>query len=460
MRSLEAKISQQEEMISSKEAQLDNLQSSMTVQQRENKKLAALDEDRLKLSDELDAIKRDLERQSRKANTADNYMRKLQASQAVEKERDSLRQELESVQNKAAASEKIRQENIALRKSNEETSRTLSQIEQEYEELRLNNRQLRMTRDSAVQQLDALTERFAQDQETIAELRDRHGEIMKPSSPGEYRGLKGELVDSFKHEEDMYTSRVLIRWLRILTLHRETRFAVLQKQNHQLSSESADKNGQIATLRTQLEHTEAVSIDRYTHIQKIQQENIALQTILSKVQQGHPIEGSVNFKDLLQLHSAHRYQSTEVYKRMREQLKAAESDKARITDDLAILHAERESLQSDCESSSQNQSILCDLSIDLLQGSLVNMDKSSMFDALKKQDGPTNPDLADIIKATSPSRDFKTRGDAYVNIIDNSRERNAKHEKVRYLPNHEDVKKLPERHSFTKIFTKKRRANH
>ena len=458
MRELESKISHQEETIGSKDAQLSNLQSSMTAQQREIKKLVASNEDRLKLRDELDAMKRELEIQSRKANTADNYMRKLQASQAMEKERDSLRQELERVRSIADGAEKSRQENMALRKSNDETSRTLSQIEQDFEELRKTNKQLRLTRDSAVQQVDALTERFAQDQETIAELRDGHGETMDSFSPRENQGLEGELLESSRFEDDMYASRALIRWLRVLTLDRKTRLAALEKQNHQVSCEVADKDMKIRTLQRQLEHTEASCIDRHMTIQHLRQENSTLQTSLTQVQQGHPVEGSVHL-NLVKVHSAHNCQSTEVYKRMREQLKAAEADKAKVKEDLAILHAEHEILQHDRELSSQNQFILSSSNIDLLQGSLVTMNNVSMLDGLKKESNPPNQDLAEIINAASPGRDIDSRGTAYVNVIDNSRRRSAKDEEVRPFSEHRDFRESPEHRSFINLFSKKHRAN-
>lgn len=210
VRDLESKISQQEEIIAGKEAQLTALQSTTAELQHKNQKLRASSEEVQKLKDELHIMKPELEKQTRKANTADNYVRKLQNSQLIEKERDALRQELEDTRKEAAATEKVRLDNLALTQSNDETSRTLSQIEQDFEELRMTNKHLRISRDNAMRQVEAFNERFAQDQETIAELRDRQAGPVSPKSPGLDEGLEGELLHSSEHESDMYASRYLV----------------------------------------------------------------------------------------------------------------------------------------------------------------------------------------------------------------------------------------------------------
>ena len=204
MKELETKISQQEESLSSKDNQMSRHQSDIAELQREKRRLLVSDEKLQKLQDEFDVMKAELERQTRKANTADKYVQKLQASQSVEKERDSLRQELDDARNQLGTLNKLRQENAALSKANDEASRTLSQIEQEHEELRMTKKQIRIDNDSLVRQVDALNERFAQDQETIAELRDRGGGSDAMSSPTVVNGgLEGELHETSKNEDQM-----------------------------------------------------------------------------------------------------------------------------------------------------------------------------------------------------------------------------------------------------------------
>ena len=288
IKDLETKISQQEEMIASKESQAKSLQANVNELQRENKKFAAARDEASQLQDEVDVMKIDLEKQTRKANTADKYMQKLQASQSVEKERDSLRQELEDMRTQLAGLAKIRQENAALQQSNDESSRILSQIEQEHDELRMTKKQLRVNYDSLARQIDALNERFAQDQETIADLRDRHGTSDRNSlSTAVNGGLEGEL-DEISKQENQIKSRV----------------AELEKQKQQLEAEVQEKDAKKTTLQRQLNIAMEKSADHSGVVKSLREEILSLQTDLSKVREGHPLEG------------------TETFKRMRDQVKA------------------------------------------------------------------------------------------------------------------------------------------
>ncbi|KAL9124445.1 MAG: hypothetical protein Q9217_006219 [Psora testacea] len=469
-RDLESKISQQEEAIAGHEAQLAKSHFQVAELQRENKILIASSEKLQKLQDEYDVMKLELGKQTRKANTADKYVQKLQASQIIEKERDFFRQELEGARGIISASENIQKENIALQKSNDEASRTLSQVEQENEELRMTRKQLRLNYDSLAQQVNALNERFAQDQETIVDLKDRYGGFQAPTSPFTVNGgLEGELTESSMHENRVQASQLLLRWTRILTLARKTRLADLEKQNQQLSFEAADKDAKLLTLQRQVEDAQGASAEHHTQLQKSRQECITLQTPLAKVQQGHPIEGSV-YPHPESMYSTHGCQSTEVFKRMHDQVRAADARHAKLEDELSVLRKELECARDDRTSSSQNHYMLCNLNIDLLEGSLVHNDKlvnveqverqnaeelteirvkyhtaRKQIDALRAElDGykerrqlnhntPNNLDneeLLDILNAASPGQPVESMSDAIINKIEDGRERIAVKQEV------------------------------
>ena len=288
IKDLETKISQQEETIASKENHLGKLQAILSELQRENKKHVAARENASQLEDEIDIMKADLEKQTRKANTADKYMQKLQASQGVEKERDTLRQELEDTRTQLAGTVKLRQENAALQQSNDESSRILSQIEQEHEELRMTKKQLRVNYDSLARQVDALNERFAQDQETIADLKERHGPSDRTSLATNMNGgLEGELMETSKQEEQI-----------------KSRVAELEKRNQQLESDVQDVDAKKTTLQRQLNIAMEKSADHSGQVKNLREEILTLQTSLGEVREGHHIEG------------------TETFKRMRDQVKA------------------------------------------------------------------------------------------------------------------------------------------
>ena len=300
IKDLETKISQQEESIASKESQMSKLQANFTELQRENKKHSAARDKVAQLQDEIDVMKMELEKQTRKANTADKYMQKLQASQGVEKERDSLRQDLEEARTQLAGTAKLRQENAALQQSNDESSRILSQIEQEHDELRMTKKQLRVNYDSLARQVDALNERFAQDQETIADLRDRHGASDRISSTAMNGGLEGELNETSKQEDQM-----------------KLRIAELEKQAQRLKSDVQEKDTKKTTLQRQLNIAMEKSADHSGQVQGLREEILTLQTSLAEVKEGHPIEG------------------TETFKRMRDQVKAEERKRMDLEKELA-----------------------------------------------------------------------------------------------------------------------------
>ncbi|KAL9098683.1 MAG: hypothetical protein Q9163_005697 [Psora crenata] len=474
-RDLESKISQQEEVIASHEAQLAASESHVAELQRENNKLCASTEALQKLQDEFDVMKLELEKQTRKANTADKYVQKLQASQNIEKERDFFRQELDGARNAVGATEKIRKENIALQKSNDEASRALSQIEQENEELRMTKKQLRVNYDSLAQQVAALNERFAQDQEIIAELRDRQGGSLVPASPTVANtGLEGELLESSMHETRMQACRIILWWIRVLTHARKTRLAELEKRDQQLSSDTSEKDAKLLALKRQLDNAHNVTTELHTQLQKSREEYITLQTSLTQVQQGHPIEGYVR-SNPDGLRYAHNCQSTEVFKRMREHVKTADARQAKLEDELSALREQLEAAHNDRMSSSDNHYLLSNLNIDLLIESIesvVGNDKPDQVDKSKSQNlaettgthaiyntakgqnglppaelgqetdrnqvNDRNPEslskeeLLRILKASSLENSIETRSDAIFKKMDDGRERLARKGEVNH----------------------------
>lgn len=388
-------------------------------------------------------MKVELERQTRKANTADKYMQKLQASQSVEKERDSFRLELDDARAKIAATEKLRQQNAALQLSNDETSRTLSQIEQEHDELRMTKKQLRMNYDSLAQQVDALNERFAQDQETIADLRDRGMNSESNPSPTIMNGgLEGELAETSKHEEHMQVAENIVFRMEKLTVHRKTRLAELDKQNQRLSSDASEKDAKIITLQRQLDNAQNSAADSHVNTQRLRQDILSLHSSLGQVRQGHPIEGSVNPQPL-DKYSAHVNESTETFKKMREQVKADEVELLRLEEELSTTRKDLEAAKSDRMSASEIHSMMAELNIDILQVSLVDKSKLEILEQVKNQQSAeliqTQSEKSllqkkiqrleeEFIKQQQASTDQSTN--AFVSKMEDGRERLAKHQKV------------------------------
>lgn len=460
---MELQISSQEEIIAGREAQLGKATATIGDLKRQNMALVALSDEVTPLKDEVAVLKKDLMEQTKKANTANNYMKKLQASREVEKERDTLRSDLEETKNDVASAGKVadrlREENFNLRRSDDERSRTLSLIEREYDELRITKKQLRDSREELLQQVQVLNERVAQDQETIADLRERAGGLSIPTSPGESSGLERELLDTSKLEDDTYASQRLLWATRILTRFRKRRIINLEKEKKQLDTDVANRDEHLATLRQQLEISRKSAAEDANKFQETRQENIALQTSLSQVHGGHPIEGLVASSFPVDP-SAHNCESTEIFKSMRDKVKAAEAQRNSLQQESDKSREQLESLRSDRTLSFQNHHILSDMSIDLLQDSLVDKTKLEKLDELKKiaaqelvkvraerdelkqqishlqaqLDGRTErthfAKMAEILKGASPAQEVSVHGDAYANSIQSARERTAKQTEV------------------------------
>ena len=460
---MELQISSYEETIAGHEAQLDKATTTISDLQRQNQALVALSDEVTPLKDEVAVLKKDLMEQTKKANTANNYMKKLQASREVEKERDTLRGELDETKNDLASAgkiaDKLREENFNLRRSDDERSRTLSLIEREYDELRITKKQLRDSREDLLQQVKMLNDRVAQDQETIADLRERAGGLSSPTSPQETNGLEKELQDKSRLEDDTYATSTVLWAMKILTRFRKRRIINLEKEKQQLHTDVANRDEHLATLRQQLESSRKSAAEDANKFQETRQENIALQASLTQVHGGHPIEGLV----APSIHvdpPAHDCESTEIFKRMRDKVKAAESQQNSLQQEANRSREELESLRSDRTSSFQNHHILSDLSIDLLQDSMVDKTKLEMLDELKRQtaqelvkvraerddlkqqnnhlqaqiDGRTEKThfakMAEILKAASPVQEVNVQGDAYADSIQSARERTAKQTEV------------------------------
>ena len=196
VRELESKISQQEELIGSYEAKVSKAQATSDELERVKSILTATAEALQKLQDEFDAMKSDLDKQSRKANTADKYMRKLQNASIIERERDMLKFSLEEMRNQLSSQDKLHLDNRALLKTNDEVSRVLAQIERENEDLRITNKQLRLNGEDLAQQLKLWEERKTQDQDTDKES--------VPGSPTALDVLENELSISSLQTHQMY----------------------------------------------------------------------------------------------------------------------------------------------------------------------------------------------------------------------------------------------------------------
>lgn len=385
IRDLEAKISQQEETIGRQESQIAELESNEVELQRKASKLSDVEEKFQKLQDEFHIQKVNLDEQTRRANAGDKYKQKVQATQGIERERDALRNQIDELRPRAQAYDEVRRENSKLKQENHEIGQTLSHSERSNNEFREMKQAYVAEIERFHRETKGLREALAQGQERIADLEDRCGGSEVHSSPTVVDGgLESELAETSKHEQQMQVAKYALFWTRILTIDRKSRIVEFEKQNRQLTEDSDEKATTIQSLQRQLEISQALSVDQDKRLQDKSEEITNLQSSLAEVREGHPIEGSVNHSPGSVYHS-HNVNSTETFKRTREQLKSEQKKNVELEKMLSAAQKELEVAEDERTSSFERHCLISDLNIDLVQGALIDKPKLEIIEAVKKQ---------------------------------------------------------------------------
>lgn len=126
-----------------------------------------------KLSDDLDVLRAERDNLAKKANTAERYKQKLEASQNLQKENVGLREELNEVHEQLKSAQSARDRVAGLEVAIEEYQRTLPKIEQDRHELQIVKQHLEFDNDALAQRCEAANEQISRDKETIANLTDK-----------------------------------------------------------------------------------------------------------------------------------------------------------------------------------------------------------------------------------------------------------------------------------------------
>ncbi|KAL6720149.1 hypothetical protein ACLMJK_002070 [Lecanora helva] len=383
IRELEAKISHQEEVISSKDFQITENQSQHEELQRRVRKLNNMADDFQRLEDELDISKKELLEQTKKANAGEKYRQKVQASQAIEKERDALRQQFEEARPKLRAYEEVRRDNIRLAKENREISSTLSQSE-------IGNSELRETKQGMMTEIERLRRdlramrEFSQRQENAADSEDRSSVSEIHSSPTMVDGgLESELATTWKHEEQMQVACILLHWARGLMNDRKSRIAELEKQNQELTDDVKDKDFKAVMLQRQLDNARESSADQSAKELGLQQDISGLESSFSEVCQKGFNEEFVSPSPKLDV--TYNFESTRAFKQMRDQLQEEQKRRSDLEEKLSTANEDVETATNERTSSFERHCILSELNIDLLEGNLVAKPELESIEGMKKQ---------------------------------------------------------------------------
>ncbi|KAL2007140.1 hypothetical protein VTN00DRAFT_8578 [Thermoascus crustaceus] len=202
-KALESKTRQQEDLIASQEAKLAASQDEIDSLRMSLESLRVKNQRFQKLQDDYDELKTERDLLSRKANAAEKYRQKLQASQDFEKENQALKNQIKDLQQQLKDADSNQKWSSERDVELEEYRRVLPRIEQDRHEIQNLKKQLEFNNHALTERLQSAEEQRERDEAMISELRERIRELEgSPGSPSLTPGtttpkLQGTLQKDF-----------------------------------------------------------------------------------------------------------------------------------------------------------------------------------------------------------------------------------------------------------------------
>ncbi|KAI9754312.1 MAG: hypothetical protein M4579_004776 [Chaenotheca gracillima] len=205
LRKNENKIREQDELISQYESSISGLQEASETQRRTIDSFSLEREKAQRNQDLLDESKAKIDDLTRRANTAEHFKQKLEASQGLEKSIRELRLENERLQARLRHSEEEKKQSQGDQMTIEQYKRTQERIELDHSQLQTVKRQLELDIELLRQRSEGATEQQTRDAEVIAEQQERIRELESGSSGNGEIGndLAAELDATDKSKSDL-----------------------------------------------------------------------------------------------------------------------------------------------------------------------------------------------------------------------------------------------------------------
>lgn len=203
-KALESRARQQEDIIASQETRLSAAQDENDSLRMTVESLRVKNERFQRLQDDYDVLKTERDQLARKANAAEKYRSKLQASQDFEKENQALKVQIKDLQQQLKDSDSQQRWTSEREVELEEYRRVLPRIEQECGDVQSMKKQLEFNNHALKERLDSAEEQRERDDSLISELRERIRELEGPPgspslTPGsETPKLQGTLQKDFE----------------------------------------------------------------------------------------------------------------------------------------------------------------------------------------------------------------------------------------------------------------------
>ncbi|PIG86496.1 microtubule binding protein HOOK3 [Aspergillus arachidicola] len=209
-----------------------------------------------RLQDDYDELKTERDQLARKANAAEKYRSKLQASQDFEKENQTLKNQIKDLQQQLKESDSQQRWTSERDVELEEYRRVLPRIEQECSEMQSLKKQLEFNNHALTERLNSAEEQRERDDALISELRERIRELEgSPGSPALTPGsetpkLQGTLQKDF---EDIGVKESQLLGIPILPFKYGLTPRCRKTENDELKKEIEFLKGSSTTVNSQHE---------------------------------------------------------------------------------------------------------------------------------------------------------------------------------------------------------------
>ena len=245
----------------------------------------------------------DRDEQARKANTADKYKQKALASSDLEKQNQLVRGEVDEIREQLKEYEEAAKQVAALKKTITEYETILPRVEQDRHDLKHKMKQLEYDNAELSKQIDAATAQHAKDQDRIIDLMDGTSGLDSPRSSG-IKGL-GPL------DEELESSETSVE---------QEQVADLKNKNRQLARAVAAADMHVSSLDQKLEKFSMTYRDLEQRYFESYQDKLALESSLTELADGKPMEALVLASYGALVHLTDEAHSTEIYKKLREEI--------------------------------------------------------------------------------------------------------------------------------------------
>ncbi|RAO70641.1 uncharacterized protein BHQ10_006653 [Talaromyces amestolkiae] len=176
-KALESRSRQQEELIANQEAKISAAQDEIDSLTMSLESMRVKTQRFQKLQDDYDEMKTEREQLVRKANAAEKYRQKLQASQDFEKENQTLKNQVKDLQQQLKDADSNQKRSSERDVELEEYRRVLPRIEQDRHEIQSLKKQLEFNNHALTERLQSAEEQRDRDEALISELRERIREL-------------------------------------------------------------------------------------------------------------------------------------------------------------------------------------------------------------------------------------------------------------------------------------------